>query len=116
MTTASIVIPTRARLSYLEVALTSIAPEADAAGAEVLVVDDAGASDAARALARRHGARYEPLARPTGLNAARNAGVERSSGELVVFVDDDVEVDRGWLAALLAAAAEHADADVFAGP
>ena len=49
MIPASIVIPTRARLSYLEVALESIAAQAAQAGAEVLVVDDAGASAGARA-------------------------------------------------------------------
>lgn len=113
---ASIVIPTRARLSYLEVALASIAPQAAATGAELLVVDDAGASDAARALAERYGARYEPHSAPLGLNVARNTGVRRSRGELVVFVDDDVRVAAGWLAALLDAAAAHPDVDVFAGP
>jgi GT2 family glycosyltransferase len=112
----SIVIPTRARLPYLEVALASIAPQAAAAGAEVLVVDDAGASAAALALAERHGARYEPHAAPLGLNVARNTGVRASTGELVVFVDDDVRVLDGWLAALLRAAREHPDVDVFTGP
>ena len=58
MTPASIVIPTRERLSYLEVALSSIAPAAARTGAEVLVVDDAGPSPMARALAARFGARY----------------------------------------------------------
>jgi GT2 family glycosyltransferase len=115
MTPASIVIPTRARLAYLEVALASIAPAAAAAGAEVLVVDDAGASVPARALAERFGARYEPHPRPLGLNAARNTGVERSAGELVVFADDDVEAGPAWIGALLRAAAEHPDVDVFAG-
>ncbi|HYM56047.1 MAG TPA: glycosyltransferase, partial [Solirubrobacteraceae bacterium] len=113
---ASIVIPTRDRLPYLEVALASIVPAADAAGAEVLVVDDAGSSPAARALAARLGARYEPHPRPLGLNAARNTGVERSHGDLVVFVDDDVRADAGWLAALLEAAREHPEVDVFTGP
>jgi GT2 family glycosyltransferase len=113
---ASIVIPTRARLAYLEVALSSIAPEAARLGVEVLVVDDAGPSQAARELAERFGARYEPHARPLGLNVARNTGVERSAGELVVFVDDDVRVGAGWLSALLDAAAEHPDIDVFTGP
>ena len=80
MIPASIVIPTRARLSYLEVALASIAPQAAAAGAEVLVVDDAGASPAARALAERYGARYEPHAAPLGLNVARNTGVQPLAG------------------------------------
>ncbi len=116
MKPASIVIPTRARLPYLEVALASIAPQAAAAGAEVIVVDDAGASPAARALSERFGARYEPHERPLGLNIARNTGVERSAGELVVFVDDDVRARPGWLAALLEGAREHPLVDVFTGP
>jgi GT2 family glycosyltransferase len=113
---ASIVIPTRARLSYLEVALDSIAPQAGAAGAEVLVIDDAGPSPAACALAERFGARYEPHPGPLGLNVARNTGVRLSGGALVVFVDDDVRVSSGWLQALLDAAGEHPDVDVFTGP
>jgi GT2 family glycosyltransferase len=113
---ASIVIPTRARLPYLEVALSSIAPQAAELGAEVLVVDDAGPSRAARELSERFGARYEPHPGPLGLNVARNTGVERSHGELVVFVDDDVRVGDGWLAALLDAASEHPQVDVFTGP
>ena len=64
---ASIVIPTRSRAAYLEVALSSIAPQAGAAGAEVLtVIDDAGPSPEGLAQAERFGARYEPLARPRG--------------------------------------------------
>jgi GT2 family glycosyltransferase len=113
---ASIVVPTRARPDYLAVALASVAPQARAAGAEVLVIDDAGPSQAVRALAERHGARYEPHPASLGLNMARNTGVQRSGGELVVFVDDDVEVSPGWLQALLQAAQRHPDADVFAGP
>src|SRR5277367_1503370 len=113
---ASIVIPTRARLAYLEVALSSIVPEAARAGAEVLVVDDAGASQAARELTERLGARYVAHPRPLGLNVARNTGVERSQGELLVFVDDDVRVSQGWLTALLDAARTHPQVDVFTGP
>jgi hypothetical protein len=116
MMPASIVIPTRARLPYLEVALASIAPAALAQGAEVVVVDDAGASPQARSLCERYGARYEPHPRALGLNVARNTGVARTSGELVVFVDDDVEAAEGWLAALLAAARENPGVDVFTGP
>lgn len=115
MPSASIVIPTRARLPYLEVALASIAPQAAKAGAELLVVDDAGATAAARELVERSGARYVPHEGRLGLNVARNTGVERSSGELVVFVDDDIRAGAGWLEALLAAAEEHPDVDVFAG-
>ncbi|MGN6373495.1 MAG: glycosyltransferase [Solirubrobacteraceae bacterium] len=113
---ASIVIPTRGRADYLQVALSSIAPQARAAGAELIVVDDAGESEEARKLASRFGARYEPHPRPLGLNVARNTGVERSSGELIVFVDDDVRVCEGWLAALLQGARAHPEVEVFTGP
>src|SRR5262249_28633695 len=113
---ASIVIPTRARPGYLEVAVASIAPQAAAGEAEVLVVDDGGRSAATAALAARFGARYEPHTRPLGLNVARNTGVERSTGELVVFVDDDIRASPGWLGSLLDAARAHPDVDVFTGP
>ncbi|HEY5192281.1 MAG TPA: glycosyltransferase [Solirubrobacteraceae bacterium] len=113
---ASIVVPTRKRLDYLRVALASIAAQSAQSAAELIVVDDAGPSEQARQLAERFGARYEPHPRPLGLNVARNTGVERSHGELVVFVDDDVEVCPGWLDALLAAAREHPKIEVFTGP
>jgi GT2 family glycosyltransferase len=113
---ASIVIPTRARLDYLEVALASIAPQAAAEGAELLVVHDDAPSPAVAAVAERFGAACISHDRPLGLNAARNTGVANSRGELLVFVDDDVEVRPGWLAALLRAAREHPDAQVFTGP
>ena len=113
---ASVLIPTRARVSYLEVALASILPQARAAEAEVLVIDDAGPTPALRAMVTRLGARYEAHPRPLGLNVARNTGVEHSSGGLVVFVDDDIRACPGWLEALIAAARENPDVDVFTGP
>jgi GT2 family glycosyltransferase len=115
MTPASIVIPTRARPGYLEVALESISAQAVAAAAEVIVVDDAGEGERTRELAERFGARYVAHEAPLGLNVARNTGVAAAAGELVVFVDDDVRVSAGWLRALLAAARAHPDVDVFAG-
>ncbi|MGH2855391.1 MAG: glycosyltransferase family 2 protein [Solirubrobacteraceae bacterium] len=114
--TASIVIPTRERPGYLEVALTSIAPQAAALEVELLVVHDDRPSPAIRAIAERFGAGYLPHTRPLGLNAARNTGISHSRGELIVFVDDDVEVRPGWLEALLNAAREHPHAQVFTGP
>jgi GT2 family glycosyltransferase len=113
---ASIIVPTRERAGYLDVALASIAPQAAAAGAELLVVDD-GPSAATEDVARRHGARYIATGQSRGLNAARNAGVAAALGELLVFVDDDVAVRPGWLAALLDADAREApDVGVLTGP
>lgn len=42
-----------------------------------------------------------------GLSFARNAGIDASTGEIVVFLDDDVEVEQDWLQALLAPFADE---------
>src|SRR5438067_3886317 len=117
MTTISISIPTRARASYLDVALASIRPQADEHGAEVLVLDDGAPDEATRAGAARHGARYVARSWPAGLNGARNAAIDLTSTDLLVFVDDDVAVHDGWLAALLNVAARLPDdVGVLGGP
>jgi GT2 family glycosyltransferase len=113
---AAVAIPTQRRARYLDVALESILPQAAAAGAEVLVVDD-GPDEATRAVAARHGARYLAHDAPRGLNAARNTALGATDAALVCFVDDDVEVRSGWLAALLAAASACPDdVAVLTGP
>ena len=116
---ASIVIPTRARLPYLEVALASIAPAGRARGR-------GGARGrrrrrprrAARALAERFGARYEPHPRPLGLNVARNTGVERSTRRAGgVRRRRRPRQRRAGCAALLdARPRQHPQVDVFTGP
>jgi glycosyltransferase involved in cell wall biosynthesis len=113
--TASIVIPTRARPGYLEVALGSIVPQAESSGAEVIVVRD-GPDAGTAAVAARHGARLVELPERRGANAARNAGVAAARGELIVFVDDDVEAPPGWLRSLLDGARSALEHEVFGGP
>jgi GT2 family glycosyltransferase len=112
----SIVIPTRERPGYLEVALRSVAPQASEAKAQILVIDDSTGSPGTRAIAERFGARYERHRGPLGLNVARNTGVDRSQGELVVFLDDDIQVKEGWLDALVDAVGAHPEIEVFTGP
>ena len=78
---------------------------------EVFVVDNAPTTDATRDVVasfsddRLH---YVLEARP-GVSRARNAGLALASGAVVAFVDDDVVVDRLWLAALADAYARDAD-------
>ena len=112
--TASIVIPTRDRPDYLEVTLASVMPQARAAGAEVLVVDD-GDDALTAGVTERHGARL--LRAPaSGANAARNAGIAAAVGDPIVLIDDDVQAPPGWLAAMLLGAAQTPERDVFGGP
>lgn len=116
MPSAAVIVPTQDRAAYLEVALASIAPQASDLGAELIVVDD-GPGEATRHVAERHGARYVAHERPRGLNAARNTGIGATQAELLIFVDDDVAVGSGWLAALLnAAAGLPDDVGVLTGP
>lgn len=112
---ATVAIPTAGRPGYLDHTLRSVVPQARDLGVEVLVVDDGPSADT-RATAARHGARVVAHPRRRGLNAARNAAIEASEAELICFLDDDVEVAPGWLAALLDAAAADPAIDALGGP
>lgn len=107
-------IPTRDRASYLDVTLASVMPQARAAEAEVVVVDN-GTDPATVAVAKRHGARLVRLP-VSGANAARNVGIRAATGDPIVLIDDDVEAPDGWLRAMLAGIASAPDHDVFGGP
>ena len=96
--TASIVICTRQRPQDLAACLKAIAPEI-AAGREVIVVDN-GPDEATRAVAEAASVRYVAEPRP-GLSRARNAGVGAATGDVVIFVDDDVRPEPGWADALM---------------
>jgi glycosyltransferase involved in cell wall biosynthesis len=50
-----------------------------------------------------------------GVNCARNRGVAAATTPLVLFTDDDVNVDKHWLAALWDAAKRHTEASYFGG-
>ena len=112
---ASIVIPTRNRPEYLDVALASVAPQATATGAEVVVVND-GADSATDAVAARYRARVVPLPNASGVNGARNAGVQEARSDVIVLLDDDVDVPAGWLEAMLTGVESNPDHEVFGGP
>jgi len=64
--------------------------------AEVLLVDD-GSTDATAEIAARFPAVRVLTQENRGLSAARNAGVEASSGTIVAFTDADCVVDPDWL-------------------
>ena len=111
----SVVVPTRDRAGYLDVALGSLRAQEDPPEHELLVVDD-GSEDGTREVAARHGVRVVAAQKPGGLNAARNTGLDETTAPLVAFVDDDVLAPPGWLAALVQGAARHPDADAYGGP
>jgi GT2 family glycosyltransferase len=113
--TIAVVIPTRNRAEYLEVALASLARQDFDGPRELLVVDDCS-SDGTPTLLERSGTRFVRQEPPRGLNAARNAGIQATSAPLIAFLDDDVYVPPGWLRALVEGAARHPEGEAFGGP
>ncbi len=82
----SVVVPTRDRASVLQRCLAALERERPA---EVVVVDDGSTDDTPDVLGRHpwvHAVRQGGA----GRSAAKNAGVEVASGDLVLFLDDDV--------------------------
>jgi GT2 family glycosyltransferase len=82
---------------------------------EILVIDNAPSDERTRELVSRVSeVRYVCEPKP-GLDFARNRALREAKGELLAFLDDDVTIDRGWLAGLLEAWAENPDAAAFTG-
>jgi glycosyltransferase involved in cell wall biosynthesis len=113
--TASIVIPTRSRPAYLEVALSSVIPQAKRVGAELIVVND-GDDPSTVAVAQRHDVQVVAVEHPSGVSAGRNAGVRAALGDLIVLIDDDIKAQPGWLEAFLSGAETYPSYEVFGGP
>jgi glycosyltransferase involved in cell wall biosynthesis len=112
---ASVVLPTRGRAAYLEVALRSLAAQDLSEPWELIVIDD-GSTDGTRELLERRGVRSIRFDPRRGLNPARNAGIAAAAADLVVLTDDDVSAPPGWLRAVVEGARRHADAEAFGGP
>jgi glycosyltransferase involved in cell wall biosynthesis len=104
---ASVIVPTRNRADQLSVALLSLVRQTYPAGYfEVLVVDN-GSSDHTRACVEsvradnpHHKIKYllEPV---PGLLAGRHRGALNAEGRVLIFVDDDIEACKDWLAAMM---------------
>jgi glucosyl-dolichyl phosphate glucuronosyltransferase len=85
---------------------------------EVLVVDNGSADDTAAVLVAQapHLPLRTVLEPVPGLSPARNRAVAEARGDYILWTDDDVLVDAGWLEAYAAAFARHPEAAVFGGP
>ncbi len=103
----AVVICTRNRPESVRVTLRSIlASDYPDERREVIVVDNAAEADPSIAVAAEEAGERVPVRvihEPVpGLSNARNCGLRAADVEIIVFADDDVEVDRHWLKALVA--------------
>jgi GT2 family glycosyltransferase len=82
---------------------------------EVVVIDSASTDGSQELLAAQFpDVRVVPLQRRPGIAAAFNACIAHTDGDAVVLLNNDTEVDPGWLAALAAALAAQPQAGSFA--
>lgn len=118
----TVVVPTRDRADRLAGCLDSVL-QAMGDGDELVVVDsasrDPGAVTAAVTAAQLRSGRPLPvralrLEQP-GVDRARNAGWRAGRHALLVFTDDDVVVDAGWVDAFAASYAGHPEVGFLTG-
>ncbi len=96
----TIAICTRNRAAFLEKAVRSVLAQAND-DVEILIVDNGSTDDTATFAVKLSDsdARIKYIAEPTtGVSAARNAALHRAKNEWIIFLDDDAEVEPGWLA------------------
>ncbi|MCW1883962.1 glycosyltransferase [Luteolibacter flavescens] len=95
----SVIVCTRNGASRIAACLESLRHQTLPAH-EVIVVDD-GSTDGTTDLVARGFPEVRLLTlEPGGLSAARNAGADAATGEILAFTDDDCEADPDWLAGL----------------
>jgi glycosyltransferase involved in cell wall biosynthesis len=110
----SVVIATRNRAALLDAALASLGAQVGAPELELIVVDN-GSSDGTSAIATKHGAVVVFEAQPNRA-LARNAGIAAATGEIVLFIDDDVVLPPFFVAAHARAHAAQLFPHVVTGP
>lgn len=95
----SVLVPVRDDLEGLSVTLDSLAVvDTGDHEVEVIVCNDGGPQTVSD-LARKFGCRVVELQVNCGSYAARNAGLQVATGDILAFVDADQRVDKGWLLA-----------------
>jgi GT2 family glycosyltransferase len=95
---------------HLRVCLPSLASQSFES-LEIIVVDNRSSDDSAE-VARRLGVRWLPLEKNLGLAPALNRGATIARGDLLLFVNNDMRFDPGFVGALVEPL--ESDEEVFA--
>jgi GT2 family glycosyltransferase len=110
----TVVIPNWNGERFLRLCLGSLREQTLGAFETILV--DNGSVDGSVTFVKEHFPEVDvvPLDENRGIAAAFNAGIEASTAEFVVLLNNDTEQDPGWLEALVRGAEDHPEAGFFA--
>lgn len=97
----SVVVPTCDRRDDLRRCLASLVAQRTRHEVEILVVDNCPSNDAARTVVREFPVVRLVVEPRPGLSFARNTGISRASGSIVVATDDDVVAPETWIETLV---------------
>ena len=104
----SVIVPTRDRAELLELALHSLAQQTLSPSNFEIVVVDNGSRDGTQAVVAQFkkmsvGSIRYIYAASAGLHLGRHYGLREASGDIVVFIDDDIEAFPTFLATIAVA-------------
>ena len=105
----SVIIPTYGQVDFTLRCLASIAAHRPQATIEVIVVDDAAPFPEVACLGEIAGIRLVRNAQNLGFVRACNAAAQMATGEYLLFLNNDTQVQPGWLDTMLALFASHDD-------
>ena len=103
----SIIIPTRNRSKWISSAIQSFVKQDFPSSQYEIIVVDNGSTDNTREITEhavslnKNNIRYIYEPEP-GLLSGRHRGASEAKGDILVFVDDDIEAVNGWLSAIMA--------------
>lgn len=106
----SIIIPTRDQLNFLQSCFDSILRTVTAMNVEIIVIDNGSKEDSTKDyladLARNSRCKVLGWDKPFNFSAINNFAADQSRGEVLCFLNNDIEIiDDQWLAKLLPIAA-----------
>ena len=97
----TIVIPTKNRANSLHEAVTFVAPQLKSKD-EIIIIDNNSTDNTKKIVDSLKNSSFLPLISyykeiNSGPSYARNLGIEKSSGDIVAFLDDDCMVSDNWV-------------------